>query len=117
MQAVIYHNPRCSKSRATLALLEQRGVQPTVIEYLKNPPSQAELRRLLGLLDKRPAELIRFKDALAKDLGLKPGDDRDDVEWLALLHANPALLERPVVEIDGRAALGRPPESVLDLLR
>ena len=115
-ETVIYYNPRCSKSRQTLALLRAGGVEPRVVLYLETPPSRQELERVLGLLGRRPAELIRFKDKAAAELGLTPGDGRDDGQWLDLLAEHPALMERPVVVRGGRAALGRPPEKVLALL-
>ena len=113
MSAVtIYHNPRCSKSRETLELLRSRGVEPTVIEYLKTPPTAAELSVLLAKLGKGPREITRAKEAaeagIAKDL--------DGEALVAALSANPAAIERPIVVRGDRARVGRPPESVLDLL-
>ncbi len=109
----IYHNPRCSKSRQTLTLIEERGIAPTVIEYLENPPDEAELRRILGLLGMTPRALLRKKEA--KEAGL---DDPslDDDALIRMMVANPIVIERPIVVAEGKAALGRPPESVLDLL-
>jgi len=108
----IYHNPRCSKSRETLELLRSRGVEPTVIEYLKTPPTAAELSVLLAKLGKGPREITRAKEAaeagIAKDL--------DGEALVAALSANPAAIERPIVVRGDRARVGRPPESVLDLL-
>lgn len=116
MKTVIYHNKRCSKSRQTLALLGENGVDAEVIDYLEQPPSVAELERIVGLLGIRPSELVRFKEARASALGIKRGDDRSDREWIELLVANPILIERPIVVRGGKAALGRPPESVLEIL-
>ena len=110
----IYHNPRCSKSRQTLALLRDRGVAPTVVEYLKTPPDEATLRALLAKLGLEPRALMRTKEAVYRDLGLKDVTDAD-----ALIRAmadNPILIERPIVVAGDRAALGRPPEAVLDIL-
>lgn len=113
MSVTMYHNPRCSKSRQTLALLEARGIAPTIIEYLKTPPDAAELRRLLGLLGIGARQLMRKKEA--KEAGL---DDAglDDDALIAGMAANPAVIERPIVLNGGKAALGRPPEAVLDIL-
>ena len=113
MSLVIYHNPRCSKSRATLALLRERGVEPEVIEYLRTPPSAEELRRLLGLLGMTPRQLLRAKDAAAIGLDTTALDDEALLQTMA---ANPAAIERPIVVHGERAALGRPPERVLDIL-
>lgn len=110
---VIYHNPRCAKSRATLALLEARGVRPRIIEYLKTPPDQAELKRLLKLLGKPPRALLRAKEAKAAGLD-KPG--LSDAELIAGMAAHPVVIERPIVVNGDKAALGRPPEAVLDIL-
>lgn len=110
---VIYHNPRCAKSRATLALLEKRGLKPRIIEYLKTPPDAAELKRLLGMLGKTPRQLLRAKEA--KEAGLdKPG--LSDAALIAGMVAHPVVIERPIVVNGKRAALGRPPEAVLDIL-
>jgi arsenate reductase len=116
MKATIYHNPRCSKSRATLALLTERGMDVDVIRYLETPPSPDELARVLKLLGKSAPQIIRFKEPAARERELKPTDERDEREWLALIAANPSLLERPIVVIGGKAAIGRPPENVLAIL-
>jgi arsenate reductase len=111
----IYHNPRCSKSRQTLELLRGRGIEPEIVEYLKTPPSKTQLGKILKMLDMAPRDLMRKKEAPYKDNGLDdPGLSRD-----ALIQAmvdNPVLIERPVVVTGGKAALGRPPEAVLDIL-
>ena len=109
----IYHNPRCSKSRQTLVLLEERGIEPEIIEYLVTPPSAEELKTILGLLGKSPRDILRKKEA--KEVGL---DDPalDDDALIAGIAANPIVLERPIVLNDGKAALGRPPENVLEIL-
>lgn len=115
MAVTIYHNPRCSKSRETLALLHERGIQPQVVEYLKTPPDAATLDRLLGQLGLEPRALMRRQEAPYKELGL---DDpaRSRAELIAAMVAHPVLIERPVVVKDGKAALGRPPEAVLEIL-
>lgn len=109
----IYHNPRCSKSRETLALIEGKGIRPRVVEYLKQPPSAAELGRILALLGKRPRDILRRKEAA--EAGIDP-ESLSDSALLAAMVAHPAVIERPIVVTGGRAALGRPPESVLDIL-
>ena len=115
MSVTIYHNPRCSKSRQTLALLEERGADPQVIEYLKTPPTAAELKAILKTLGMRPRDLMRRNEAPYKELGL--GDDSlSDDALIEAMVANPILIERPVVVKDGRAAIGRPPESVVEIL-
>jgi arsenate reductase len=111
----IYHNPRCSKSRQTLALLEQRGLKPKVIEYLVAPPTEAELKRLLKLLGIPARELLRTKEAEYKQAKL----DRPDVTDAEIVRAMvkyPRLIERPIVVSDNKAALGRPPKNVLKIL-
>ncbi|MCE2510903.1 MAG: arsenate reductase (glutaredoxin) [Alphaproteobacteria bacterium] len=113
MSAVIYHNPRCSKSRATLDLLRQRGVKTVVIEYLKTPPTAAELRRLLGQLGLKAKDLIRTNEEeykAIKDLHL------DEDGLIAAMVKHPKLIQRPIVVANNRAALGRPPENVLNIL-
>ena len=109
----IWHNPRCSKSRETLALLEAQGIAPTIRLYFQDPPSEAELRDALARLGHPARNLIRRKEAAFRDAGLSP--DSDDATLIAAMAANPALIERPVVFHDDRAALGRPPEAVLTL--
>lgn len=111
----IYHNPRCSKSRATLALLHEHGVEPTVVQYLTNPPDAAELDRLLRLLGLEPRDLMRRQEPEYADLGLDAAQLTRE-QLIAAMVAHPKLIERPIVVHDGRAALGRPPERVLDLL-
>ena len=115
MRTTIYHNPRCSKSRQTLALLEERGIAPGVVDYLKTPPSVAELKTILEILGLRPRDLIRKGEPLYGELGLKDRD-LDDEALIALMVANPILIERPIVVSGGKAAIGRPPESVLEIL-
>lgn len=117
MTLTIYHNPRCSKSRATLALLRGHGVEPQIIEYLKTPPTVAQLRRLLALLQAPPTALIRFQEPVAKTLALAADDARSDDDWLRLIREHPILMERPLVADADRAVIGRPPENALALLR
>ena len=113
MTVIIYHNPRCNTSRKTLALLERKGVKPKVVEYLKTPPTAAELKQLLAKLGLRPRELLRKKEA--KEAGLdKP--DLSDAQLIAGMVKHPIAIERPIVVSGARAALGRPPEAVLKIL-
>ncbi len=114
--AIIYHNPRCSTSRKTLALLVEHNMPIEVIEYLKTPPTPAELERLLALLGMEPEQIIRKKEPVYKALGL---DARTypRKELIRLLTENPILIERPIVVVGDRAVLGRPPDKVLGILR
>ncbi len=115
MTVTIYHNPRCSKSRQTLALLQDRGIEPRIVEYLKEPPDAATLDRLLTALALAPRALMRRKEAPYKELNLADkGLARDAL--IAAMVANPILIERPIVTKGERAALGRPPEAVLGIL-
>lgn len=109
----IYHNPRCSKSRETLALIEAKGIAPQVVEYLKTPPSAEELTRILALLGKAPAEILRKKEAA--EAGIDAGA-LSDAALIQAMVANPASIERPIVVAGDKAALGRPPENVLTIL-
>lgn len=112
---VIYHNPRCSKSRQTLQLLQDQGIEPKVVDYLQTPPSQAELKRILQLLRIEPRDLMRRKEAEYQDAGLDdPALTREQL--IRALHEHPRLIERPIVLANGKAALGRPPEQVLEIL-
>ena len=110
----MYHNPRCSKSRETLELLRGRGVEPEIVEYLKNPPSQDELRSLIGMLGGDGHALLRANEAPYTELGLGPSSTEDTI--VEAISAHPILLERPIVVHGTRAAIGRPPENVLRLL-
>jgi len=112
----IYHNPRCSKSRQTLQLLQDNGVEPTVVEYLKNPLNADQLGELLSSLGmSSPRDLMRKKEDEYKEQGL--GDaSLSDADLVNAMVNTPKLMERPVVTKAGKAAIGRPPESVLDIL-
>lgn len=114
MAVVIYHNPRCSKSRQTLALIQDKGVEPEIIEYLKTPPSEAALDMILNKLGKEPAELMRTGEDEYKE-HIK-GKDLSRAESITLMVKYPKVIERPVVVNGDKAAVGRPPESVLDIL-
>ncbi|MBS9717091.1 arsenate reductase (glutaredoxin) [Pseudohalocynthiibacter aestuariivivens] len=110
----IWHNPRCSKSRQTLALLEENGIEPKVRLYLNDTPSAEEIRSVLTLLSAKPADIMRTKDALFKELELKV--DASDAILIDAMTKHAALIERPIVIVNNKAAMGRPPESVLDIL-
>jgi arsenate reductase len=111
----IFHNPRCSKSRATLALLQQQGFEPEISLYLESPPDADELRSILSKLGKAPRELMRKCEAEYREQGLSDAALSDD-ELIQAMVATPKLIERPIVLANERAAIGRPPESVLDIL-
>lgn len=112
---IIYHNPRCSKSRATLALLRERGIEPEVVEYLKNPPDEHELARILGMLELAPIDLIRKGEDEYAELGLE--EKKEDMgELIKQMIAHPILIERPIVVKESQARIGRPPENVLEIL-
>ena len=108
----IYHNPRCSKSRQTLALLRERGDTPKIIDYLQTPPGEGELRDLISMLGIGASDLIRRGESLFQELGLECASEE---ALIAAMAANPILIERPIVVAGDRAALGRPPEAVLTL--
>ena len=110
----IYHNPRCSKSRATLALLEEHGVHPTVVQYLEAPPGARQIGELLGKLDITAAQLVRKGEAAYKESGLAQGSSEEQI--IAAMVKYPKLIERPIVVKGDRAVLGRQPENVLGLI-
>ncbi|MBT2969784.1 MAG: arsenate reductase (glutaredoxin) [gamma proteobacterium symbiont of Ctena orbiculata] len=115
MSVEIYHNPRCSKSRQTLQLLQDKGIEADVVEYLKTPPDRATLERILDMLGLEPRELMRKKEKEYKALQLDdPQLSREQL--IEAMIANPKLIERPIVIQNGRAAIGRPPEKVLEIL-
>ena len=111
----IYHNPRCSKSRASLEALQERGIEPTIIKYLENPPSKEELTDILDKLGMPAEQVVRKGEALFRELGLK-GKSLSNEEWIDILVANPKLIERPIVVNGDRAAIGRPLENVIGIL-
>lgn len=115
MKATLYHNPRCAKSRAALQLLLERGIEPTVVEYLQNPPSAAELARILTLLKMEPRELMRKKESEYKSAGLA-APNLTHAQLIDAMVRHPILIERPLLVVGIRAALGRPPENVLTVL-
>jgi len=115
MSVTIYHNPKCSKSRQTLSILEDNGVKPVVIEYLKTPPSRAELVDILGMLELSPRDLMRKGETVFKENNL--GDmSLTDQQLIDAMLAHPKLIERPIVTANGKARIGRPPESILEIV-
>jgi arsenate reductase (glutaredoxin) len=115
MSVKIYHNPRCGKSRQTLQLLHEQGIEPEIIEYLKTPPSAGELNDILQKLGMEPRDLMRKKEAEYKASGL----DDESLDRQTLINEminHPILIERPIVVANNKAAIGRPPESVLTIL-
>jgi arsenate reductase len=115
MTVTIYHNPRCSKSRQTLQLLQDRGIEPEIVEYLQTPPSVGELKDILNLLDLAPRALMRRGEEVYKTNSLSD-DGLSEDQLVKAMVENPILIERPIVLANGKAALGRPPEDVLKIL-
>ena len=111
----LYHNPRCSKSRGALELLEARGLTPTIIRYLETPPDAAQLRDLLGKLGIGARELLRTGEEEYKALNLADAS-LSDAQLIAAMAAHPKLIERPILVVGDKAIIGRPPESVLEIL-
>lgn len=111
-KVTIYHNPRCTKSRQTLALLKEHGIEPHVIEYLDHPPSETTLASIIKMLGVSAKDLVRRKEY--KELGLPETDDEKHL--IRLMVQNPQVIERPIVVSGKRAALGRPPDNVLEIL-
>ncbi len=113
-KVTIWHNPRCSKSRAALLLITDKGIDPVVVKYLEQAPTIAELEKALTLLKIAPIDLIRTKEPLFKELNLTP--TQDNTTLLKAMSSHPKLIERPIVFANGKAAIGRPPEDVLKIL-
>lgn len=113
MSVTIYHNPRCSKSRQTLAILEEKGVDHDIVEYLKTPPSKAALKRILGMLGMKAHDIVRKKEA--NEAGLDTAS-MSETALIDAMVANPVIIERPIVVAGDRAAMGRPPENVLSII-
>ena len=113
MKVTIWHNPRCSKSRQKLQLLKDRGIEPEVADYQKAPPDAGEISRMLALLSCKASDVIREGEKIYQELGLA---NASESELLAAMANNPILIERPIVEANGKAALGRPPENVMGIL-
>ena len=115
MSVTIFHNPRCSKSRQTLQILVDKSLEPSVVEYLKTPPSVEEIQAILSLLDMSPRELMRKNESIYKEKDLD-SETLSDIELITAMTTDPILIERPIVLANGKARIGRPPESVLDIL-
>ena len=116
MKNIIYHNPKCSKSRATLEILMSKGITIQVIEYLQTPPSVSELQTICKMLKVAPKNIVRTNEELYKDLKLDQKNNLTDQNWLELLAKNPKLIERPIVCYNNKAIIGRPPENVLEII-
>ena len=110
----IYHNPRCGKSRNTLAILNEKGVEVEIVEYLKDSPSKSELESIITKLGVKPLDLIRKGETVFKEE--YKGKELSDSEWIEVMVSNPILIERPIVVKNDKAVIGRPPENVLNLL-
>ena len=115
MDIILYHNPRCSKSRQTLALIEDRGIKPTIVEYLKTPPNHQQLDSILRVLELEPRELMRVKEAEYKELGLA-NDVVSRDQLIEAMIATPKLIERPILVVGDQIVVGRPPENALTIL-
>ena len=115
MKVQILHNPRCSKSRATLQILEDNGFEPEIILYQETPPDTAQLKSILKMLNMQARDLMRKGQSEYKDQGLND-DQLGDEELIAAMIRTPVLIERPIVLANGKAKIGRPPESVLEIL-
>ena len=115
-QHKLYYNPRCSKCRATMKILQDRGQKPEVVEYLNEVPTPSELDALCKKLGLKPQQIIRTKEKRFRELGLSLDDPLNRKQWLKILAENPILIERPIYVAGNKAVIGRPPENVLDLL-
>lgn len=113
MNVTIWHNPRCSKSRQTLQLLLDRGVEPIIVDYQKSPPNADEISRILNLLSCKASDIIRKGEKVFKELDLNAASEEQLINAMV---NHPVLIERPIVEANGKASLGRPPENVLKIL-
>ena len=112
----IYHNPRCSKSRQTLNLMKEKGINPTIILYLENKPKVNELKKILDLMNMKPRELLRKGEDDYKIFNLNDSSKSDE-EILKIMSENPKLIERPIVVTDNKAVIGRPPENIFKILK
>ena len=115
-KVTIYHNPRCSKSRNSLQLLNEHGLEVEEVRYLENPPSKPELAELCQKMGVAPFEIVRTSESRFKELGLTKKTIKTDDEWFELLVSNPVLIERPIVQVGDRVVMGRPPENILSIL-
>jgi len=111
----IWHNPRCSKSREALKLLQEEGIEPKIYKYLNELPSKEEIKEILSMLGLKPREIMRTKESIYKELGLK--DVEDDEKLIEAMVEHPRLIERPIVIKDGKAVIGRPSQRVIELIK
>ena len=115
MIVTIYHNPSCSKSRQTLEIINKKGIQPIIIEYLKVAPTKDKIKEILAMLGYAPRDLMRKKESLYTELKIEDSSLSNDV-LINLMVKNPILIERPIIVYNNKIAIGRPPEKVLDIL-
>lgn len=115
MSARIFHNPRCSKSRQTLALIEEQGVPVEIVEYLKTPPSAQEIKELIAQMGVSARDIMRKGEAVYKELALG-AEDKSEEQLVTAMHENPILIERPIVQTDKGVCIGRPPENVKQII-
>ena len=115
MSVTIFHNPRCSKSRQTLSLIQEKNIDINIIEYLKTPPDISQLKQILKQLGYEPRQLMRKSEQIYKDLDLG-NENKTAADLIIAMTQNPILIERPIVFSGEKAAIGRPPESVLNIL-
>ncbi len=112
---IIWHNPRCSKSREALKLLQEEGIEPKVYKYLDEKPTKEQIKEVLAMIGAKPRDIMRTKEAIYKELGLKEVDD--DEKLIEAMAEYPKLIERPIVIKEGKAVLGRPPQKVIELVK
>jgi arsenate reductase len=113
---VFYHNPRCRKSREGLKLIQEKNVEFDLVEYLNEPPTKDQMKFILESMDKKPLEVIRTQEKRFKELKLSKKDNKTDDEWIDIMVTNPILIERPILVYKNKAALGRPPEELLEII-
>lgn len=113
---IFYHNPRCRKSRETLKIAQEKNIKFEIVEYLNHPPDKQQLKMILKGLGKKPLEIMRTQEKVFKELKLSKKDERADDEWIDIMINNPKLIERPILIYENKVALGRPPESILEIL-
>jgi len=116
MKNILFHNPQCSKSRGALQILQEKGIDIEVVEYLKTPPTVEEIKEICSKLNISPQELIRTKEPLFKELGLSLNTACSEAEWFQVLAKHPKLMERPILCYNDKAVIGRPPEKILNIL-
>lgn len=116
MKNFIYHNPRCSKSREAVKILQERNIHVDIVEYLKDPPTVDELSEVCALLNCHPTEIIRTKDPVFKQMKLSLSDDRSEAQWIQILVENPVLLQRPILVYNGKAVICRPADNLIHII-